>query len=794
MNKHTLHLLSFASVIEELKSYCCSQAARDLLDRQEIGTERERVTYSLNLAVELRKVLDAGKDPPALTLPDIGAFVFRLKKQGTLLEPEELGELAAFIHSSGGLRRFFDKETSGPLREVGRRIPDLTGIGREISRIIDPQGNILDKKVPELRAVKTRIKRIRDEIERLCRTYLHDEANTRIWQSDLPTLKDGRTVLPLKAQFKGRIKGIVHEVSGSGATIFIEPQDVVERNNLLVMEENNYRQELLKIIRALSDKVRQVLGEIRGMLDATAYIDALLAKVRYARVYHCTPAEFSDSRLALYEARHPLLGPKAVPISVDMDESCRVLLITGPNTGGKTVSLKTVGLLALMSQFGMEIPVREGSMLPVFDNILADIGDEQSIEQSLSTFSAHMTNIASITAQATQRSLVLLDELGAGTDPEEGTAMAMAILDFLMERDARVISTTHHGILKNYGYIKPRVTNASVDFDPQSLTPNYRIIIGVPGESHALVIAARNGIGPDIIAAAEGYLNDERTDISHLIGELSRRQKDLLRRQEQQEQKQRIIEEKLKETEQREQNLREQEHELREQGLQELNRLLAESRKELEHVIKEIRESTNVEENIEKGRQVISRLEAGVAHESRRLEAGRTRAADGTASGVRGGDAGGGGAAEKLGPGTAVTFKDSGKSGRIVRGARGGRWVVETDNARVTVPAHELIPTPERRIDEVSVSIHDTSAGTQPVFELNVRGFRLAPAMRSVEKQMDAVVVQGIRSFTILHGKGQGILQQAIHDYLKHHPHVQEYHFARPEEGGSGKTVVIMKP
>ncbi len=784
MNEHTISLLSFSAIIEELKSYCNGEEARRLLDKQGFHTQRREAEQALATAVELRRLLDSGRNPPQLSLPDIGAFVFRLKKKGTLLEPQELAALAVFIGSSTGLKRFLTGEAPPPLKEIARAIPDLEELKRGISRIIDPEGNILDKKVPALSAIKARIKRIHGEIENLSRSYLHAEGNSQIWQNDLPTIKDGRTVLALKSQFKGRVKGIVHEVSGSGATIFIEPQEIVEQNNRLVIEENNYKQEVVKLIRDLSEKARLRLHDIGVMLEKTAFLDALLARAHYARAHDCACAEIAEDRLELYEARHPLLGKTAVPVTVTMNATCRVLLITGPNTGGKTVSLKTVGLLALMNQFGMEIPAREGSVLPVFDLVMADIGDEQSIEQSLSTFSSHMTTIAGITRSATPRSLVLLDELGAGTDPEEGTAMAMAILDFLIRKGCRVIATTHHGILKNYGYTQSEVTNASVDFDPVSLIPTYKLIMGIPGESHALVIAARNGLEQDIIARAKGYLNDERTDISRLITELSRQQMDLFQLQEQQKQKQRIIEEKLRETERRERSLQRQEDELRVRGLQELNELLSAGRKQLERVIREIREHRDVEANIETGRQVIGVLEEGVARESGRLAQAPQRK----------------GSAEpaEIGPGTTVVITDSGKRGTVVRRARGGGWVVETDNARVTVPAQELEPEEPQglephRPERVAVSIDHTSAGMLPVFELNVRGFRLAPAMRSVEKQLDAAVVQGVGSFTILHGKGHGILQQAIHEYLKNNPNVQEYHFARPEEGGSGKTVVIMK-
>jgi DNA mismatch repair protein MutS2 len=777
MDEHALRLLSFSSIISELKSYCLSREAELVLDKGEIYTTQKEVEYNLRLATKMRKILEAGKALPALQLPNIGAFVFRLKKQGALLEPQELSDLAKFIHSSIMLKRFLIKEAEGSLQEIARLLPDLDNLKREISSIIDPEGNIIDKKVPVLSSIKGRIKRIHNDIDKLCKMYLGQEGYAQFWQTDLPTVKDGRTVLPLKAQYKGRIKGIIHEVSGSGATIFIEPKEIVEKNNQLVIEENNYKQEVIKILKELALKVRAALPEIEVMLKKIAFLDVLLAKVHYAIVHKCIPAEFSEKQVLLVEARHPLLGEKAVPITVVMDDSCQVLLITGPNTGGKTVSLKTVGLLALMNQFGMEIPVNEGSTLPVFDRILADIGDEQSIEQSLSTFSSHMTAIASITRRASAQSLVLLDELGAGTDPEEGTAIAMSILDHLLEKGPRVIATTHHGILKNYGYMKQGVTNASVDFDTQTLTPTFKLIIGVPGESHALIIAGRNGINESIILKAKDYLNDERTDISHLITQLSKREKDLLILKEQQKQKERMVEEKLRQTELQELRLRQKEYELREYGLKELENLLSLSRKELEKVVKEIRENHNVEENIGRGRDVISQIQVKVAEESKQLNivSEQTNKETVFKSGMQ------------------VMLRDTGKRGVLVRKARGGNWVVETDNVRVSIPAARLTPCEMDSDKQVSISISETSANILPIFELNVRGFRLPEALRQVEKQLDAAVVQGVKSFTILHGKGHGILQTGIHEFLKSSPHVQEYHFASPEQGGSGKTIVVLK-
>ena len=395
-----------------------------------------------------------------------------------------------------------------------------------------------EKQIPELAAIRERIRRHRADADRSVRGLLEDRDYHAYWQTTIPTQRDGRVVLPLKSQFKGRVKGIVHEMSASGSTLFIEPLEVVETNNAIVQEENLYRLEVRRILRELTAEVSARAGELSLMVEKASFLDTFLARARYALQHACRRAETSEGEagiagcLDLRDARHPLLGPRVVPVSVSAGAENRVLIITGPNTGGKTVSLKMVGLLALMNQFGMEIPAAEGSTLPLFDGIFADIGDEQSIEQSLSTFSAHIGNLSRIVRRVTSRSLVLLDELGAGTDPQEGVALAMALLDHFLAAGCLVLVSTHHGILKNYGATRPGAQNASMGFDRQTLGPTYRILMGVPGESHALEIARRSGLPESVLSSAESYLDDERTDISRLVSNLAERQNKLVKAEE----------------------------------------------------------------------------------------------------------------------------------------------------------------------------------------------------------------------------------------------------------------------
>jgi DNA mismatch repair protein MutS2 len=606
-----------------------------------------------------------------------------------------------------------------------------------------------------------------------------DEETARTWwQTHLPAQRDGRLVLPLKAQYRGRVQGIVHELSASGSTVFIEPLAVVEMNNAVVQEEALYRQEVHRILRALSTEAAARLGDLAAMSDAVAVLDSLLARARWAAAHVCLPAARATDGFRLVLARHPLLGTGAVAISMAAGGADRVLIITGPNTGGKTVSLKTVGLLAALNQFGMEVPAGPGTELPVFDGIWADIGDEQSISQNLSTFSAHVQNLARFAEGAGPRSLVLLDELGAGTDPQEGVALAMALLDHFLSSGALVICTTHHGILKNYGATRRGAQNASMGFDRESLAPTFRILMGVPGESHALEIARRRLMPESILRDAEAYLSDERNDVSELVKQLSERHRKLA----EQEQEHRVLETDLREkrrtTDLKELSLRQKELELRRHGLRELREFVETARREWE-ALKNLAGVSGAEAArsfsgfADRMRERIEREEDRVAEERERLLPDDDL---------------------EVRPGMEVLVRGTGRRGRVVRKDRGRRWIVETETMRVSLTPGEMRPAPEAdTASRVSVSFSPSEAGGLPSIQLDVRGMRLEEALKALERQIDSALVHGLREFGIVHGKGEGILQKGIHDYLRDAPAVSEYGFAVPEDGGTGKTRVTLK-
>jgi len=778
MDEHARELLEFAKVLDELCGLTASPPGAAALRSQPILTERAPLDELLALSLEFRAVLESGRPVPGFDFPELGATLSLLGKQGGQLEGEELAAIGRWVLSALKLKRFIQGPgESGGLQGVASGIPDLSALSRQIFRIVDQEGLLREKQIPELNAIRERIRRHREDADRAVRGLLEERASRTYWQTTTPTQRDGRVVLPLKAQFKGRVPGIVHEMSASGSTIFIEPLEVVEKNNAIVQEENLYRLEARRILRDLTASVSTRKEELSVMVEKVAFLDTVMARARYAIQHSCRRAEAprgSDRSMNLRDARHPLLGSRVVPVTVAAGPDHRVLIITGPNTGGKTVSLKTVGVLALMNQFGMEIPAAEGSVLPLFDGIFADIGDEQSIEQSLSTFSAHVKNLSAIVRAATPHSLVLLDELGAGTDPQEGVALAMSLLDHFLATGCIVLATTHHGILKNYGATRPGAQNASMGFDAATLAPTYRILMGVPGESHALEIARRSGMPANVLTDAFAYLDDERTDISRLVSNLAERHQKLIQAEEQHKSLEEELREKRRTTELKETALREKELELRRLGLKELRDFLADSRRELAR----IRETTGGQ-SVEDLNRFVAGIQSRVEQEEARIEQERDSLTPAPSFEVR--------------EGMEVVIARTGRRGRVVRRDKGGRWVIETETLRLSMAPGELRPAPQTAGPPVSVSYTPSSSVDPPVFELHLIGARAEDALRQVEKQIDSALVHGLREFSIVHGKGEGILRTAIHEYLRGLSVVQDFRFSSPEEGGFGKTIVTLK-
>ncbi len=816
MDSHAVAILEFDRVRAEVAEYCLSPAGADLILHEPFIRDRGAHRELLADAVAVRALLEADRLPADADLPEIADAVVLLAKEGTVLEPDAAARLGRFLRAACRLRRALrpragerdaaSLERISPLLEPAREVEQLPAT---IFRVVDPDGTIRERQLPTLASIRARIRRLAGDVERAARRYFTAPEFRTVVNGDRPTERGGRTVIPVKANHQGRVPGVIQEVSASGATVFIEPEESIRVGHRIAEERLAYRRELRRIMRELTAQVATRHDEIQATLAAVAAYDVRYARARYARLHHCAPARTGNGEIDLRAARHPLLGAAAVPIDIRWGGRRRVLIVTGPNTGGKTVALKTVGLLALMNHFAMEVPAAPPSVLPWLDRVLCDIGDEQSIAQSLSTFSGHVRQIAHILDSASGASLVLLDELGAGTDPEEGVTLAMAVLDSLIAKGALVAVTTHHGALKNYGYLNPAVENAAMEFDLRSLRPTYRLLLGIPGESHALEIARRQGIGDRIVAAARAYLAEGRSDSGEMIRSLTARELELRGVAERHERSHAELQRRDREAAAREHALSARERELRAAEERDLRVLLRESRSALEGAIRELRERGRAGDDwraaAAAAREVIEQVTVQAAV-PQQPAAAPPEAASGDAAHVAAGRAADEHAATgraaapphaPLAAGTLVRIAASGRSGVVVRAGRRGSWVVQTGSVRGTFRSDELVvdaaaATAATAAAPPRLDVEVNATGTRPLAELNVRGLRLDEALAAVERQVDGALLAGLRQWAIVHGRGEGVLRHGIHQYLERRREVAEFSPADHRNGGDGKTIVTL--
>ncbi|MCL2215103.1 MAG: endonuclease MutS2 [Treponema sp.] len=821
-------LLEYPKIMENVASYAVSDEAASIIkDSQPSYDDSAQDAKAIVSAIYT--MIKTKGDEPRSWLPSIGFLLPKIETQGTVLDLDEALAAGLFIERGNELIKWLNKDRDNikeqPVKEIlpvsGSalfaiidNIPDCSSAAQEIFKIIDREGNMRD--LPVLRAIKRRISSLEKDLKNTVSRYSGDEDYKRMLQSPLPSQRDGRAVIAIKANFRGRIPGIVHEVSGSGQTIFLEPLDVVEKNNDILLEKRNLDTEIQKILRQLTENISMHADKLKTLHRLVIELECLRARAKYSVLtkgqFAKLPGDYSNSEyrqnLLLRKARHPMLK-KPIPINIEMNGGTRTLIITGPNTGGKTVALKTLGLLAMMNQSALALPLDEGSILPVFDGIYADIGDEQSINQSLSTFSAHITNISAITANAGEKSLVLLDELGSGTDPQEGGAIAMAVLDYLIEKKSRMIITTHHGILKHYGYTREGVENASVEFDAQTLSPTYRIINGLPGESRAIEIAAANGLNRAIVAGARNYIDEEKSDVSEMIKGLEQKQRELAGLEKISAAEQNKLKEEKRKADLKELQLRQKEAELKRESVGKLQLFLRESRKTLENLVRELKEGevdrektlkvkeflNELARNAETESEELAKEERAIKEQLKKPEKQPQSAGEDTPLFVAGMEVFAGSSKQR-----GVIIRADRKKARAENG-EDSSWLVEIGSLKMSFPESELIPASSDR--QASGNKNKTPAFTSwaaeygatddVVYELRIRGMRFEEAMEKVRRQVEGAILSGLKNFSIIHGKGHGILQKGVHDYLRSNPAVADYYFARPELGGFGRTEVVLK-
>lgn len=798
MDAKSLSTLEYPKILEHLARYCAfaasAEKARALSPTPDIEEARQR-------QAETREALMLLSTRPDLTIGgarDVREVV-DLANHGGVLPATDLLDIKSTLIAARTLSRLFENVGGSypNLYAIAAQMPPPLGLIDAISRTISERGEILDSASEKLAGIRHDLRISHERLLGKLQRMLNDPRNAPFLQEPLITQRDGRYVLPLRAEFKGRIRSIVHDQSASGATLFVEPLGIVELNNQYRELQLAERDEERRILMELSQQVGRHSQAILQTVETIANLDLAFARAKYADDTHATepilhpvppqpPSPHSPhpgTVIRLYQARHPLLDPETVvPIDVELDPQTYALVITGPNTGGKTVTLKTVGLLALMAQSGLHIPAQSGSELSVFESIYADIGDEQSIEQSLSTFSGHITNIIHILEKANRRSLVILDELGAGTDPQEGAALARALLSHLLSRGITTLVTTHHPELKAYAHATPGVINASVEFDLETLRPTYHLVIGLPGRSNALAIAQRLGMPEDIVKAARAELSPTDLRAEDLLDEIHR-QRDLARQARAAAEKARREAEALeKELSERYERIEDERRELLEKA-----RLEAEQKvNELQEEIRQIRRA------LARARQPIETLQAieeQVQSLEERVDEPVPRRTPGL--GVKP-------LRRAIRLGDKVHLRSLNIKG-VVTSLGEEEAEVQVGNLRVRARLTDLSLSnepQEAQTEKTSVEIQAAKISEYPAspgLELDLRGQRADEAGDALERYLDAAFLAGLPWVRIIHGKGTGKLREIVRQALQGHPHVRSFEPGGESEGGDGVTVVKLR-
>ena len=779
MNDHTLRVLEFDKVRAMLAGETAFSLGRELALALEPEREHEAVLALQAETAEMTNIDQMGLDVPLGGMRDLRPLV-HAATIGQALEPTDLQEAAGSFDTARRARHLAERlaEHTPRIAAIAEAIADFRSFVAEVQRAITPRAAVADDASPELAAVRRELRVAQGRLEQRARTALSDAVRRGIAQEELLTERNGRMVIPVKADFRGQLPGIVHDVSSSGATVFLEPMSVVETGNevreLQLAEEREERRVLLQ----LSAMVGEREDEALATLEAMAQLDLLRAKVLLGKRLgaHLPRADGDGSWLGqwgettLVRARHPLLHGDVVPIDLDLSEEAPGLLITGPNTGGKTVALKTVGLLTLMAQAGLPVPCDEGSRFVTYGAIHADIGDEQSIEQSLSTFSSHMRTVGGILEAAAPGTLVLLDELGAGTDPEEGAALSRAVLETLLDRGCTIIATTHHGELKTFAQEEPRLRNASVEFDLQTLSPTYHLTIGLPGQSNAIAIARRLGIDEGVLERAEERVAPETRELDGLLDEARRERAGAAEARSREEDARREAEELRHQLAEQHRTIESERETILGRARREGEALVARAQRELERLERRERERTVDREAAERLQALDAEIEAAGKQATERATAWL----------------------DPVSPGDVVRVRDIPQQGEAVTGVGAdGRVEVRFGSMRMKVSVDRIERT-EPQLTPPARATVDLPPATSVAAELDLRGQRAEEAVLNFEGHLDEAFRAGLPSIRIIHGKGTGALRAAIREALARHPLVRRYETAPPREGGDGVTIAVL--
>lgn len=789
MNTKVLYTMEYNKIIDKLKNFAISEMGKKLTEELVPSSNIDDIIlWQKETSEAVSMILKKGSLPLG-GLKNISACLKRVSVGG-VLSIQELFYICDFLYVSRKVKNYAKNESKNDIFEIlepqFELIETISELERDISRCIISDMEVSDDASGALKDIRRNIKSSNDRIKEQLNGIIHSQTYKNMLQDPVITIRNERYCVPVKQEYRNSFSGMVHDQSATGATVFMEPMSVVQLNNKIKELHSKEKIEIEKILRVLSEKVNENKDLLSSNLEILSHLDFIFAKGELSISMNGTEPIFNTrGYINIKKARHPLLDPeKVVPTNIYLGDEFTTLLITGPNTGGKTVSIKTIGLFTLMGQSGLHISAFDNSELAVFEDVFADIGDEQSIEQSLSTFSSHMSNIIKILKNVTDNSLVLIDELGAGTDPTEGAALAVAIIEYLHKRKIRMAVTTHYSELKVYALSTEGVENASCEFDVHSLRPTYRLLIGIPGKSNAFAISQRLGLPEFIIKNAKEVLSHEDARFEDVITDLEISKKTLVSEQERAEEYRREAEKLKKDFENQKRKTREQRDKIIKKANEDARRIFADAKEEADKIIKDMQKMLRQKNNGDmeaKRRELKDKLlkaDESLSKFSNKRDFHKVP--------------------KKLFKGDKVFIHTLNQSGIVINPPdtkgdvtiRAGIMTVKVNISNLSLDKTE--DTPKNTAKKYSVGVKARkSQYISP--EVDLRGLTVEEAVEKTDKYLDDAYLAGISPVTVIHGKGTGVLRSAIQEFLRKNPHVKDFRIGQYGEGESGVTIVELK-
>lgn len=793
MNEKVIKVLEYNKIIEKLKDSASSALGKGLAEQLKPFTSYEEVIQAQNETTDAVTCVLRKGTPPLGGIHEVRSFIRRAQSSG-MLNPGELLMIADVLRASRKLKGYITQDKI-ELNETNSIYALCSSLGTNrtledrLNQSIESEDRLSDYASSALASIRRNIRRMQDSIKDKLNSITRSSQNKKYMQDAVVTLRGDRYVIPVKQEHRNQIPGLVHDMSSSGATLFVEPMAVVEANNEIRQLQNKEEQEVERILMELTGEVANIGDMLLGNVQLLAQIDFAFAKAKLSLTMDAVePVINKGCRIVIKKGRHPLIDPKeVVAVDISLGEDFSTMVITGPNTGGKTVTLKTTGLFVLMTQAGLHIPAAERSEMGVFRKVFADIGDEQSIEQSLSTFSSHMTNIVSILKEVDDASLVLFDELGAGTDPTEGAALAIAILERLTNQGIRTMATTHYSELKLYAMTTPGVQNACCEFDVETLRPTYRLLVGIPGKSNAFAISKRLGLDDGIIGEAKSLLSGENIQFEEVLSDIETKRLETEKELEHASKAKQEIE-KIKEASHEQKNRIETEKDqILNQARKEARSILLGARREADDIMERLKELEKAQQQRLLDSEVMQ-----IKHDMRRkineLDARMAESAlprKGYAKPPK-----------NLKAGDSVMIINLNRRGTVMDGPdKDGNVIIQVGIMKVNMHITQLKVIDEQKelVDNIqNTRISGVKSGNVGL-ELDIRGCNIEEAREKISKYLDDVTIAGLHEVTIIHGKGTGALRKGVHEILKSNPHVKTFRLGKYGEGESGVTVVKIR-